>query len=160
MNKKTKNNLPVVGLVLIVVAIVVNIYAGQIQHTSRDIESSRGDKQGDKQRSNLTSAWLIGLSQTLVLAGIGFILFGIFSRVQSERELPLEELLDEARKRVDELPDAEPKPEKKMIKVTCPACKEIGKIEESDAGTEVYCPYCNEPFRTKPKPPKGFKAEE
>jgi hypothetical protein len=33
-----------------------------------------------------------------------------------------------------------------MIVVPCPACEKVVGFDEADAGTQVVCPYCREPF--------------
>ncbi len=144
---KDKTKIPAVGLVLIVIGIIFYCIGGIYLYWSDTI---------------MFATWLTGLGQILIFAGIGFILFGIYKRFESERELPLDELLDKTRRRIDELPDKEEieTPKQDKIKVTCPTCTYKYEIEESDVGSETICPNCEEVFRIKTKPPKSFKAED
>lgn len=86
----------IIGLVLIVIGIVLYIVGGQVQVNASE-ERERYKEDGDSYEvgreiidDNLYADWLMGFSQILVFAGIGFILVGIAMRPQQppEKELP------------------------------------------------------------------------
>ena len=138
-----------VGIILIVLAIVVHIYAGQVDRNTYRMEDNYRKKQQEITDANMYASWLYGLSQILVFAGIGFILFRISTHHQPEKELSIEEHLDEVERKIEEIPS--------MIKAVCPNCKYTIEVEESDIGSGVICPHCHELFRIKPMPPPPKK---